>query len=479
MNEQEIEALRKVFLAARDNVLNKIINTGGLGTKAYYNAILKVIETEFKKLQAASLNFIDMAVPAEYQRGLEDIYKVFEANGVMMDAPNLFAGVHTEAVYQLVREMRYQMNQGIAQAGKRLVNQVIDSRSELLRQTSLETAAEKLASGTTINDMRKSLVGKLESEGYMAVQYGSGPDAYQVPLDHYATLCARTIPLQAGNQARENQLTENGYDLVEMTTHYPTCAICAQYQGRIYSISGNDQRFPPLSKPFSGGYHGIHPQCTHTVVPFIESLQTDGEMRQAIERSNKPFVDNRSMREISEYNQGQAKVRQSRQDLYQYERYKQILGEDAPKSYRSFQALKKTAGEKWDFMQVDFHRRNDLNLHPETALPNAVAASAADKKFMEYLFNPSSKQGWPKGIAISNRLGYNIDNWQEMRAEILKKAPQYPVKLRASDEHGERYEQQVILQGKKGTPTNVLIGWLVNQDKTHLSTLYIKEVKKQ
>ncbi|MBS3949947.1 MAG: hypothetical protein KGZ53_04720 [Peptococcaceae bacterium] len=53
------------------------------------------------------------------------------------------------------------------------------------------------------------------------MQYGSEPNAYSVPVDTYAMLCARSATRKAGNLARENQLTANGYDLVEMTVFMP------------------------------------------------------------------------------------------------------------------------------------------------------------------------------------------------------------------------------------------------------------------
>ena len=50
--------------------------------------------------------------------------------------------------------------------------------------------------------------------------YGTGKRAYQVGLDSYAAMVARSTTREAGNLARENQLTENGYDLMMMTEHY-------------------------------------------------------------------------------------------------------------------------------------------------------------------------------------------------------------------------------------------------------------------
>ena len=346
-----------------------------------------------------------------------------------------------------------------------------------MRQTGLKATAQKLATGSTVQDMKNNLIERLQKEGFMTVQYGSGKNAYQVSLDAYAQMVARSTTREAGNLARENQLVENGYDLVEMTTHYPTCEECAKFQGRVYSLSGKDKRFPAIfDTAFKSGYRNIHPNCRHVIVPWIEELQTNDEIKEMISKSNKDFEDNRSDAERDLYSKGQALNRQIRQDKYQYERYKAKLGEDAPKSFHAFRKMKKAGGEKWSFMQLDYKRRNKLVDNPTLKLPNAESATAADAKFEKYLFNPKNKDGYAKGVAFDSRLGYNKSNWEGLQNEILNRASLYPTKYVLTDEHGAKYEQKVIIQGKKDTPANVIVGWRVKNKETWMTTCYIKEV---
>ena len=65
------------------------------------------------------------------------------------------------------------------------------------------------------------------------------------------------------NAFRIEQGIEYEYDLVEMISHQVTCEKCAIFQGRIYSISGKDKRFPPLSVVLPEGTHQIHLGCKH------------------------------------------------------------------------------------------------------------------------------------------------------------------------------------------------------------------------
>lgn len=356
--QQELENLVRLFLAARDQLIDTVINYRGVGTKVYANTILKQLEKQLKRMERQSAYYVESVIPAEYRKGLDEVYGYFKRNNLMMSPPAAFAQLHGDMIYMVAREMQYQIGQGLEQAGRQVIRYVEDARDDALRMAGLEATGEKLASGSTVRQMQQNLVGKLQSQGFMTVQYGSGKRAYQVSLDAYAAMVARSTTREAGNLARETQLTANGYDLVRMTSHYPTCEICAQFQGRVYSISGNDKRFPPLSRAFSSGYRNIHPNCRHSVHPYVESLQSNEDLTADIARSNRPFEDNRPDAERALYNKQQAQNRQIRQDLYQYERYRARLGDDAPKSFHAFRKLKNAGGEKWDVLQEKY--RNHL-----------------------------------------------------------------------------------------------------------------------
>jgi hypothetical protein len=158
---------------------------------------------------------------------------------------------------------------------------------------------------------------------------------------------------EATNTATMNQLEYNGYDLVKMSSHATTCAVCAVYQGRVYSISGNTPFYPKLSIAFSGGHANIHPNCRHVVVPYIVALADDAEGDKAF--SNRPFnIDNRSKAAIERYNNDQAEKRKIRADRQQWERYKLALGADAPKTLSGFRRMKAAGSERYINLKTDY-----------------------------------------------------------------------------------------------------------------------------
>ncbi len=179
-------------------------------------------------------------------------------------------------------------------------------------------------------------------------------------------MVARSTTREAGNLARENQLTENGYDLMIITEHHPCCGQCARVQGRVFSISGNDKRFPPLSAAFPSGYKNVHPNCSCVAVPWIEELQSPEELKEALEKGSQPLRDERSAGEKALYTQQQSDSRRMRADLVQYQRYKARLGDDAPKSFSAFRRMKNAGGDRWDELQKEYRQRFEKSSAPVT-----------------------------------------------------------------------------------------------------------------
>lgn len=169
-------------------------------------------------------------------------------------------------------------------------------------------------------------------------------------------------------------------------------------------------------------------------------------------------------------------IKNAGRDIKQYERYKNIIGKDMC-SLAEFGQMKYNGSEKWKFVQLDYQRRTELVKHPELKLPNADKVELPETKFTKYLFGGVHKEGLAKGKAFTSRLGYTVDNWEELRDEVKGKAPQYPAKYKDDNGYGERYEQKIIIYGKKGTPANVVVGWIYKKDGSiSMSSMYIKEV---
>ncbi len=167
-------------------------------------------------------------------------------------------------------------------------------------------------------------------------------------------------------------------------------------------------------------------------------------------------------------------------DKLQHVQYQKVLGRKVvPQLFDKFQDLKYNDTERWKFIKLDYSRQNELIQNPNMALPNAKDATIADEKFTQYLFDGSHPEGLAKGKIFTERLGYDINNYQDLKAAILCKAEKYPVKYKGNNGHGDRYEQKIILYGSKDTPANVVVAWFVeDENKTRMASTYIKEVNR-
>ena len=353
------EKLLKSYEKARAELKKKLETAASGNMRNYYRQLLKDLDKTIQKLKKASADYAKVAVPSDYMQNAAEIFQQMTQQRQPMLPPEAFRQLHSDAIYDLRREMQIQLEQGLEKVRQQTAQLIEDAaalaQKTALRNISLDAAQHKVNTVGTISDMQQEVKQLMEKAGILKVEVGSGKHKREMSVTNYAHLVARSVSIEVGNTARINQFTANGFDLVEIPTHYPTCEICAILQDRVYSISGNDKRFPPLSKAI-GVYKNIHPHCRHVIVGWVESMHTPEEVEETIERSNREWTDPRTGEEKAFYNELQRKNRQARDLRSQYERYKERLGDDAPKSIAAFKRIKKAGGEKWENLQEMYRR---------------------------------------------------------------------------------------------------------------------------
>lgn len=206
---------------------------------------------------------------------------------------------------------------------------------------------ERQGKVATVMDLQDIINQDLRDDNVTVVRYANGTS---VPVDKYAAMLARTTRAETENLSMIQQALREGIDLVECDIVSPTCDSCAVYQGRVYSISGNDSRYPALYKTaFKSGYSIIHPNCRHSWSPYHVELYSEEEKRQALERSNrtwKPDGDGRVFQQTeqarAEYSKGQQLMRQWNAEIVEYERMKAYYAEQGQEPpYKSLGAFRR------------------------------------------------------------------------------------------------------------------------------------------
>jgi phage minor capsid protein 2 len=229
----------------------------------------------------------------------------------------------------------------------------------------------------------------IEKQGLLNVEYKGGR---KVSLSSYAAMAARSARIESANIGTFGRALENGTDYVKCTEIYPTCEICAKYQGKIYCISGKDKRFPALFETaLRHGYALMHPNCRHEFVPVWLETMSGAELAEMIEKSKiSPKADTRSEEERNAYAAWQAKQRQIYHERLYFEQAKQRLGKAMP--YESIAAFRRS-----------YRTAEDTFAHKRSH--NLI------KDYKEYNELKAVLQGddLPKTLAEYQKLRYNND----------------------------------------------------------------------
>ena len=298
----------------------------------------------------------------------------------------------------------------------------------------------------------------------------------------------RTEANYMANQAKLKSWIDNGVEYYRLVVvlDFRTSSICQlkSKQNKRYKVS------EAVVNGAGGNYPPFHPWCRTIAIADFGKRTASGNRIANDPISGKTF----DLPQRATYEDWINKLRESysddeiakhkemilnrSKDNEQYRHMKTIIPkENWPTNLDSFQEIKYNDGRDWQLTKLDYQRRKRLLNNPDLKLPNADKATIDDRKFTEYLFNENSKSGYPKGKIISERFGYNKDNYLSFKSEILKRSMSYPANHRGTSKYGDSYEQKMIFYTPNGKPYNFVAGWLVDGAQTKLTTIMIKEVK--
>lgn len=340
---EHILKLIRLYSKAQETLVKLIAEHEARGTLTMYEeSLLEQVERKLERLRIESMKWAQQVIPKEYMQGIIGVAAALsEQYGIEVPGYNAFSRLHTRAIDILVRNT----TEDLVDATNFVGRQIRDN----IRQAGLETIAQKVATGSTVRQAKRNLVEKLVDQGLNGIRDKRGR---MISLDAYAATVARSTTREATNTATINHLKALDYDLVKMSSHATTCPVCAVLQGRVYSLTGNTHGYPVLTRAF-GSHANIHPNCRHVLTPYIPGLADDPEGDKAF--SNRPFdIDPRSQKEIDRYNKQQNEKAKLRNDRNQYQRYRLALGEDAPKSFAGFRAMKRADSENWNNLVADY-----------------------------------------------------------------------------------------------------------------------------
>lgn len=413
------EKLIKHYEDAEKKLIEIIRQKVSKGSAAMYQrSLLKQVKEELNRLSKNTSAVTDSLVRGSYRDGLTDLVQELKEFGFPPDEQNIaelmMSGLNRSQIRIIVENTCYDFNKAINLVGRRI--------EDSIREAAIEATAEKLTTGQTIRQMQKNLENKLQEQHLTCVPYANGA---MMPLKAYAEMSARSTTAETQNIAKTAQGQEWGYDLVRMTTHSPTCAVCAMYQGRVYATTkeaangkyrlkdGTVLRFPYLyDTAFASGYSTIHPNCRHRIAVFPVRAYTDKELRHYSRISSAPFEDMRSDEERKAYSAAVAKRRQFLENRRQFEKIKTALPDEAPKSFSGFMSMKRSNSERYQNLMRDYRHIRRMTRESGISSKN-VTANSVNTVDLEYI---SSKEYRDKFKNITNNHKVNEQLYNQSKA---------------------------------------------------------------
>ncbi len=244
------------------------------------------------------------------------------------------------------------------------------------RKAALTQTVAQEALGTGWKQTSAKMAAELRNQGLTGFVDKAGR---KWTLSNYCNMATRTTARQAEVAA---VLTADDYDLWQIVKIGSTCPVCAPLEGRVYSKSGTNPDYPPLSLAFGkvdpgGGddltntYLNIHPNCLHSLIRYTTVGKTEKQIQRDKDfsdpKKNPLSRDPRTKKQIAAYREKERNRRRLLADMKQHKEYREILGNEIPKEFEKFREMKYNNTEKWiilkktkhTFLEIDHKSWND------------------------------------------------------------------------------------------------------------------------
>jgi hypothetical protein len=261
---------------------SQVANLKVLRTASYWNALRREINAIYNTMATDFSRWTAKALPVRYRRSLSLIQtRIENISAITETAEKTIRGMQlSTASNQIINGLVIDANETYRNSlalGKQNIARITRTTQQaLLSERIVDSVVAEAFNLGNLRIAAKTLESMFESNLLEAaadkkfVQAGSR----KYTPSYYAEMVTRTKFHDAHTFAALSQANNFNTDLVQVSSHNTTTAICVPFEGKVFSISGRDRRFPPLSD--SPPYH---PNCLHLIYPTFESaMQTQGTL---------------------------------------------------------------------------------------------------------------------------------------------------------------------------------------------------------
>ena len=362
-NEKEVEKLISIYLKAETDIINEIGRLRSLGNVDYHAvAALERVQAILRKMESDSWEYVPKMVEKQFYVRVPEARKELEVpetaakHAIGYANAGMLTSTQWAVVDKLVQNLMGEITDAemtvMATLQSALIGRV---EPDVYRRIGLEQVAAMQATGRGVNKSVSAFVDQLRREGVRAFTDKAGRNW---SLHTYCTMATRTTSRQA--EVLAVLTADEEHDLYKISSHGTTCAICAPFEGRVYSKSGKDPDFPPLSDAFgkidpngandlTNTYLNIHPGCLHVLTPWTPAGKTEKQIQKIKDFSSpekNPFdKDPRTKKQIEAYRSKERRRAEWLRHYKLWEDYRLALGDKVPKTFETFQKHLKAKDE--------------------------------------------------------------------------------------------------------------------------------------
>lgn len=361
--DKELRYLVRLYLRAENNIINEIGRLRSRGLVDYHAvAALERVQAILRQLETDDWEYVPRLVEAQFYVRRPDVRAVpgetVEKHRAGYLNSKTLTSTQTDIVQRLTMNLMGQLTDAHSTALAGLQSALLGrTEPDIYRRIGLEQVAAQQAAGRGINQNVPAFVDALHREGVTAFTDKAGRNW---SLHTYATMVSRSTSRQA--EILSVITADPEQDLYQISAHGTTCALCAPYEGRVYSRNGKDPDFPPLSDAFgkvdadgpddlSNSWLNIHPNCLHSLRSWTPAGRTPEELER-IKRFSSPKTnpysrDPRTEEQIKAYRAKEKGRAKWLREYRQWEKYRTTLGDKVPKTFATFQRHKLAGDEKY------------------------------------------------------------------------------------------------------------------------------------
>jgi len=257
--------------------INKLIIRAMSNAKistVYWNGVKTELNYLYAKMNKIFRNWAIKEIPVGYKRNIALIQKRINASKTILNQAQKTASqlLSSNASKQIVNGLyRSSIDSFLSSsmAGRRNIrNLFIQTQQKLVQESLVNVAVSTGFEMGNLEEAKSLLTTIFKSPAWDIVNTNRFVQAgkFRYKPSYYAEMVARTKFHQAQSQAALVQANNYSTDLMQVSSHNTLTRICIPYEGKIYSISGNDKRFPALfdTPPY-------HPNCLHLLFPTFET----------------------------------------------------------------------------------------------------------------------------------------------------------------------------------------------------------------